>query len=264
MDERLGIVGSGAIAGGLAATAATAGEVILIARSERSAERARGGLEKLCGRLEGARADRVTVATELDALGDATFVVEAVVEDMEVKRELLGRLGALVGEDAVLATTTSSLSVSELARASGREDRFAGLHVFNPVPRMELIELVFPEEASERTRARTRSLTEALGKHGVEVPDLPGFVVNRLLFPYLFAAVDLLEETGLEPEALDACMVKGAGHPLGPLALLDLVGLDVAQAIGETIGVRVPPGIRDRVIRGQTGRKSGGGFYGVA
>lgn len=264
MDEQLGIVGSGAIACGLAATASTAGPVALVARSESSADRARANLEKLCGRIEAARADRVIVATELDALSDATFVVEAIVEDVEAKRGLLGRLGALAGENAVLATTTSSLSVAELARASGREDRFAGLHVFNPVPRMELIELVFPEEASERTRARTRSLAEALGKQGVEVPDLPGFVVNRLLFPYLFAAVELLEETGLEPEALDACMVKGAGHPLGPLALLDLVGLDVAQAIGEAIGAEVPAGVRDRVARGQTGRKSGGGFYEVA
>jgi len=263
VDEQLGIVGSGTIACGLAATASTAGEVIVVARSETSADRARASLEKLCGRIEEARADRVTVVTGLDALGDATFVVEAVVEDMEAKRELLGRLGALAGEETVLATTTSSLSVGELARASGREDRFAGLHVFNPVPRMELIELVFPEGASEQTRARTRALSDALGKQGVEVPDLPGFVVNRLLFPYLFAAVELLEETGLEPEALDACMVKGAGHPLGPLALLDLVGLDVAQAIGETIGVRVPPGIRDRVARGETGRKSGRGFYEV-
>jgi len=263
VEERLGIVGSGAIACGLAATAATAGEVILVARSEGSADRARAGLEKLCGRLEGARADRVGVATDLGALADATFVVEAVVEEMEAKRELLGRLGALAGHETVLATTTSSLSVSELARASGREDRFAGLHVFNPVPRMELIELVFPQAASEATRARTRALSQALGKQGVEVPDLPGFVVNRLLFPYLFAAVELLEQTGLEPEALDACMVKGAGHPLGPLALLDLVGLDVAQAIGEAIGAEVPAGIRDRVARGETGRKSGRGFYAV-
>ncbi len=261
MDERLGIVGSGAIACGLAVTAATAGEVVLVARSEGSADRARARIEKLCGRLEAARADRVAVATELDALADATFVVEAVVEQMGAKRELLARLGALAGDGSVLATTTSSLSVSELARASGREDRFAGLHVFNPVPRMELIELVFPDAASEDTRARTRALSEALGKHGVEVPDLPGFVVNRLLFPYLFAAVELLEQTGLEPEALDACMVKGAGHPMGPLALLDLVGLDVAQAIGEAIGAEVPAGIRDRVARGETGRKSGKGFH---
>lgn len=261
MNERIAIAGSGAIACGLATTASPEGEVLLLARSEASADRARTSIEKLCGRLEGASADTVTVTTDMAALGDATVVVEAIAEDPTAKSTLLRQIGAVVGDDTLLATTTSSLSVEELAAASGRPDRFAGLHVFNPVPRMDLVELAFPRAATERTRERAHALCEALGKTAVEVPDVPGFVVNRLLFPYLFSAVRLLEETGLEPEAIDACMMMGAGHPMGPLALLDLVGLDVSQAIGEAIGADVPAGVRDRVQRGELGRKTGRGFH---
>jgi len=139
-----------------------------------------------------------------------------------------------------IATTTSSLSVEALAAASGRPERFAGLHVFNPVAKMKLVELAFPLAASEDTRARARAICDALGKTAVEVPDVPGFVVNRLLFPYLFSAVELMTETGRRADDVDACMTLGAGHPMGPLALLDLVGLDVAQAIGDEIGADVP------------------------
>ena len=147
----------------------------------------------------------------------------------------------MLADDAVLATTTSSLSVAELAEASGRPDRFGALHVFNPVDRMKLVELAFPDEATDETRAApARRSASELGKTAVEVPDAPGFVVNRLLFPYLFDAVGLLERNGLEPEAIDTCMKLGAGHPMGPLALLDFVGLDVSAAIGESIGAEVP------------------------
>jgi 3-hydroxyacyl-CoA dehydrogenase len=190
-----------------------------------------------------------------------SFVVEAIVEDPGAKRELMGELGSTLGEEAILATTTSSLSISELAEASGRPDRFVGLHVFNPVPKMELVELAFPQAATEQTRERARALCEALGKTAVEVPDTAGFVVNRLLFPYLFEAVRLMERTGLEPEAIDTCMKLGAGHPLGPLALLDLVGLDVSAAIGRTIGADVPERIERMIAEGALGRKAGRGFY---
>jgi len=184
-----------------------------------------------------------------------------VAEDLVAKGTVLAQLGASAPPDAVLATTTSSLSVTELARASGQPERFAGLHVFNPVPKMKLVELAFPAEASAETRARARALCEQLGKTAVEVPDMPGFVVNRLLFPFLFSAVALLEESGLEPEALDSCLTLGAGHPLGPLRLLDLVGLDVAQAIGEAIGTPVPERLRALVAEGALGRKARRGFF---
>src|SRR5690242_9490634 len=202
MDERLGIAGSGTIACGLAATAARCCDVLLWARSEDSASRARAAIEKACGRLEDTDPARVEVVTDLAALDSATFLVEAVIEHHGSKAEVLADLGELAphtGSDAVLATTTSSLSIAELAQASGHPERFAGLHVFNPVPRMKLVELAFPAAASPETRARAFALCEALGKTPIEVPDIPGFVVNRLLFPYLFSAVELLVRTGMEP-----------------------------------------------------------------
>ena len=263
MNERLGIAGSGAIACGLAATAARhSDDVLLWARSEESAERARGTVEKVCGRLSGeVQAKHVRVVTDLAELEAATYVVEAIAEDLDAKSALLARLGEHAAPEAVIATTTSSLSVEALAPASGRPERFAGLHVFNPVPKMKLVEVILPDAASEDTRDRTLALCEALGKTAVLMPDSPGFVVNRLLFPFLFSAVDLMESSGLEPEAVDVCMKLGAGHPMGPLELLDFVGLDVAQAIGEEIGVTVPERIRALVEEGATGRKAGRGLY---
>jgi 3-hydroxybutyryl-CoA dehydrogenase len=262
MDERIGIAGSGAIACGLAAAAARHGEVVLWARSDGSAQRARSQVESICGRLTGAvNAGQVRVETDLAALGQATAVVEAVAEDEAVKAGLLSDLGRVTGDGALLATTTSSLSIERLAQASGVAERFVGLHVFHPVPKMKLIELAFPAAASEATRARARGLCDALGKTAVEVPDVPGFIVNRLLFPYLFSAVALLDETAMRPEDVDECMMLGAGHPMGPLALLDYVGLDVAVAIGEAIGADVPPRLRALVADGALGRKTGRGLY---
>jgi 3-hydroxyacyl-CoA dehydrogenase len=201
------------------------------------------------------------VTTDLAALGDATFVVEAVAEDVALKRELLARLDEVAADDAVLSTTTSSLSVSDLAAASGRPERFVGLHVFNPVPRMKLVELAFPAEASAETRGRTAALCAALDKEPVDVPDLAGFVVNRLLFPYLFSAVDFMEQTGLAPASIDTCMQLGAAHPMGPIALLDYIGLDVSVAIGDAIAANVPQRLRDLCAEGALGRKSGRGLY---
>ena len=266
MTERLGIAGSGAIACGLAATAARhADDVILWARSEASADRARATVEKVCGRLSGAvQATHVRVVTDLAELAAASYVVEAIAEVHDAKAALVADLARHVAEDAIMATTTSSLSVGALAAGSGRADRFAGLHVFNPVPKMKLVEVVFPEAATADTRARTLALCEELGKVAVEVPDTAGFVVNRLLFPFLFSAVELLDSSGLRPEAVDECMKLGASHPMGPLELLDFVGLDVAQAIGDEIGVAVPDRIRGLVAEGATGRKAGRGLYDYA
>jgi 3-hydroxybutyryl-CoA dehydrogenase len=260
--KRLAVAGSGAIACGLAATAAHHGPVLLLARSESSADRARATVEKTLSRL-GAEVDpdHVEIVTEPEALSEATFAVEAVVEDLEIKSRLLGELDTILGPEAILASTTSSLSVAALAAASGRPERFLGLHVFNPVTKMKLVELVFPSEASQETRERAMKLCETFEKTPVEVPDIPGFVVNRLLFPYLFSAVRLLEETGMEAADVDTCMKLGAGHPMGPLALLDLVGLDISAAIGETIGEPVPPRVQELIGEGALGRKSGRGLH---
>jgi 3-hydroxybutyryl-CoA dehydrogenase len=261
VPERLGIAGSGAIACGLAAVAAQRGEVVVWARSDGSAEKADRRLRTLCEKA-GARVNgSVRVTCDGAELADASFVVEAIVEDPAAKCQLIRELSGHLAVDTILATTTSSLSIAELADASGRPDRFVGLHVFNPVPKMELVELAFPPAASEQTRQRARALCEALGKTAVEVPDTAGFVVNRLLFPYLFEAVRLMERTGLQPQAIDTCMRLGAGHPLGPLALLDLVGLDVSAAIGRTIGAEVPERIERMIAAGALGRKAGRGFY---
>lgn len=261
MAEKLGIAGSGTIATGLAAVGSITGEVILWARSEASQQRAQAAIEKAASRLEGADVSRVTVTTNQDDLGAATYLVEAVSEDYDVKTPLLQKLAELAGPDAILSTTTSSLSIEKLAELSGLGSRFVGLHVFNPVPLMKLVEVIFPAEATDATKDRTRALVEALGKTGVEVPDTPGFVVNRLLFPYLFDAVKLMQETGLDAKSIDTCMKLGAGHPMGPLALLDLVGLDVSKAIGEMISTEIPPLVDEKISAGELGRKTGSGMY---
>ena len=178
-----------------------------------------------------------------------------------MKGDILRRLGEVLTPEAVIATTTSSLSVAELAAASGRPERFGALHVFNPVEKMKLVELSFPEEATDASRGALRELCERLDKTAVEVPDAAGFVVNRLLFPYLFDAVRMLERNSIEPEAIDTCMKLGAGHPMGPLALLDFIGLDVAAAIGDSIGADVPARVRELIEQGKLGRKAGAGFY---
>jgi 3-hydroxyacyl-CoA dehydrogenase len=251
LPERLAIAGGGAVACGLARLAAkVGGDVAMLARSPESAERIRAVVP-----------GEVRVETDPEALREATFVVEAVIEHLPPKAAVYERLAPVLCEDAIVASSTSSLSIEELAAASGRPHRFAGFHVFHPVERMELVELAFPEEAAEDTRTRVVAVAEALGKTAVEVPCTPGFVVNRLLFPYLFDAVRLLERSGMEPTELDRCMKLGAGHPMGPLALLDFVGLDVALAIGEELGLDVPERLRELADAGRLGRKAGAGFY---
>jgi 3-hydroxybutyryl-CoA dehydrogenase len=250
MAEPLGIAGSGAIACGLARAASGSYDVVLWARSNGSADRA-------CDAVE----DAARVVTDLADLAACPIVVEAIAEETPAKQALYRQLGEVLSEHALIATTTSSLSVAALAAASGRPERFAAVHVFNPVEKMKLVELSFPDQASVETRRRVHALCDALGKTAVEVPDRAGFVVNRLLFPYLFDAVRLLERDGLEPEVVDTCMQLGVGHPMGPLAVLDFVGLDVAAAIGESIGAEVPNRVREMIAEGRLGRKSGAGFY---
>jgi 3-hydroxybutyryl-CoA dehydrogenase len=247
MNERLGIAGCGAIGSGLARAAAPHGEVVVWARSAESADRA-------------ASETGVPVVTDLAELARCTLVVEAVAEDRSVKQELLSQLGSVLAPNAVIASTTSSLGVDELAAWTRRPHHFGVMHVFNPVEKMKLVELAYPDGASYDARSRLRALCGTLGKTAVEVPAVPGFVVNRLLFPYLFAAVRMME-LGLDPKAIDTCMKLGAGHPMGPMALLDFVGLDVAAAIGDEIGAEVPQHLLDLVEAGQLGRKTGRGFY---
>jgi 3-hydroxybutyryl-CoA dehydrogenase len=266
VPETVAIAGSGTIASGLAASAARQGDVLLWARSEASAERAERSVASHCEKIAELNgcARRVRVVTEIEALADASFLIEAVSEEVDCKASVLAQLGAMTGPEEILATTTSSLSIAELAEVSGHPDRFLGLHVFNPVPRMALVELVFAPATRAELRGRARALCHGLGKTVVEVPDIPGFVVNRLLFPYLFDAVRLMERTGLSAEEVDRCMTLGAGMPMGPLALLDFVGLDISAAIGEAIEAEVPPTLSALVRTGALGRKSGRGLHDYA
>ena len=254
------------IACGIAACASALGDVRLWARSDVSAWRAEERAEAECAKVEGAFPRRIRVTTSIEDLAGCDLIVESVKEDLEVKVELLRALGD--AGDADLATTTSSLPLRELGERSGHPERVFGLHVFNPVQRMELVELCLPDGIREGVGERAAAWCRALGKTPIEVPDQPGFVANRLLFPYLFDAVRLLERTGMDPADVDSCMQLGAGHPMGPLRLLDFIGLDVAAAIGESLFAdageeryRAPGMIEELIGEGKLGRKSGGGFF---
>jgi 3-hydroxybutyryl-CoA dehydrogenase len=264
---RPAIAGSGTIATGLAACASLASRVLLLARSDASAWRAEEQAQKLASKLDGADAGRIKVTTDVADLSDCDLIVEAVVEELGPKADLLKTTGDQA-EEADLATTTSSLPLDEVGSQSGHPGRVFGLHPFNPVVKMDLVELCLPDAAAEEIRPRARAWCEAMGKTVVEVPNEPGFVVNRLLFPYLFDAVRLMEQTGMQAEDVDSCMTLGANYPMGPLALLDLVGIDVAVAIGEALYAdstedhHRPPGrLIALVDEGKLGRKAGAGFY---
>ena len=262
MSKRLAIAGSGAIACGLAATAAHHGPVLLLARSDSSAERARATVEKTLDKL-GAEVDpeHIQIVTDPQELAPATYVVEAVVEDHDIKARLHAetrrdhRCGCDPRDHHLVAVRTAARRRQRAARSLPRAARVQPRHQ-DATDRAGL-----PAAASAETRARTLAMCEDFEKTPVEVPDIPGFVVNRLLFPYLFSAVRLLEETGMDPEDIDTCMRLGAGHPMGPLALLDLVGLDVSAAIGETIGEPVPARVQELISEGALGRKSGRGLH---
>jgi 3-hydroxybutyryl-CoA dehydrogenase len=265
--ERPGIAGSGTIACGLAACASVASQTLLLARSDASAWKAEEQAHSLCAKVDGADPKRIKVTTQAADLASCDAVIEAIVEELQPKIELLAAVGEAAG-GADLATTTSSLSLEEIASGAGHPERTFGLHPFNPVVRMDLIELCIPEAASDEIGPRARNWCESIGKTVVEVPDEPGFVVNRLLFPYLFDAVRLMEQTGMKAEDVDRCMTLGANYPMGPLALLDLVGIDVAVAIGEALYAdsqdehHRPPGhLMSLIDQGKLGRKSGAGFY---
>jgi 3-hydroxybutyryl-CoA dehydrogenase len=265
--ERPAIAGSGTIACGLAACSSVAFDTLLLARSDASAWRAEEQAHKLCSKVEGGDAKRVKVTTDAGDLSSSDLIIEAVVEEIEPKAAVLKAVGD-AAPDADLATTTSSLPLDDVGSGGGHPERTFSLHPFNPVVKMELIELCIPDAARDEIAPRARAWCESIGKTVVEVPNEPGFVVNRLLFPYLFDAVRLMEETGMGAEDVDRCMTLGANYPMGPLALLDLIGADVAVAIGDALYAdsgqehHRPPGrLMALVDQGKLGRKSGAGFY---
>jgi 3-hydroxybutyryl-CoA dehydrogenase len=277
--KRVGIVGSGIMGSGIAEVAAKAGhEVVLRSRQQATAERMVTSLEKSLakqverGKLEEADAtatlSRVTATSDLADLKDCDLVIESIVEDLPAKRHLFNELDRIVQESAILATNTSTLPVIELAMETGRPERVCGVHFFNPAPAMALVEIVRPLTASDETIAEARAFAEACGKSPVEVKDQAGFIVNALLFPYLNNAVRLLEGGVASKDDIDSAMKGGCNFPMGPLALLDLVGLDTSLAILDALydEFRDPnyspvPLLRRMVSAELLGRKSGKGFY---
>jgi 3-hydroxybutyryl-CoA dehydrogenase len=277
--QKVGVLGSGIMGSGIAEVAAATGATVIVrSRSQATADAMLTTMQKSLtkqvekGKRDQSEADailsRVTATTHLTELADCDFVIESVIEDLAVKRALFNELGGVINPEAVLATNTSTLSVIELAMETSRPDRVCGLHFFNPASVMSLVEVVRPICASDETMAAVTEFVLACGKEPVNVKDQAGFVVNALLFPYLNNAVRLLEQGVATKEGIDIAMKGGCGFPMGPFALLDLVGLDTSVAILDALFAEFAepnfsprPLLRRMVSAGQLGRKSGTGFY---
>jgi 3-hydroxybutyryl-CoA dehydrogenase len=277
--KRVGIVGSGIMGSGVAEVAAKTGhEVVLRSRRQETADAMLASLEKSLGKQverekitaedRDAALGRVTATSELAALKDCDLVLESIVEDLHAKKELFNELDRVVQDSAILATNTSTLSVIDLAMETGRPERVCGIHFFNPAPAMKLVEVIRPLTASDETIADALAFAQACGKTPVTVKDEAGFIVNALLFPYLNNAVKMLERGIATREDIDAAMQGGCNFPMGPLALLDLVGLDTSVAILDALyeeykdpNYATAPLLRRMLSAQQLGRKSGQGFY---
>jgi 3-hydroxybutyryl-CoA dehydrogenase len=280
--QRVAVVGAGTMGNGIAQTFATAGaEVVLIDVLEPALKKGLGAIEKSLGKfaekgkLTAADAQaafaRVKPSTTLQDAKAAELVVEAVVEKLEVKRKVFAELDALTPAGAILATNTSSISITEIGAATKRADKVIGMHFMNPVPLMALVEIIRGQETSDATTQRVVAASKAIGKTPVEANDYPGFVSNRVLMPMINEAVFCLMEGVATKEAIDTVMKLGMNHPMGPLALADLIGLDVCLDILEVLHrglgddkYRACPLLRRMVAAGRFGKKVGKGFYDYA
>ena len=277
--KRVGILGSGIMGSGIAEVAAKTGhEVVLRSRKQETADAMVASLTKSLakqverGKLTEEDRDavlgRVTATDHIGAVADCDLVIESVVEDMDVKKALFAELDGICKDSAIIATNTSTLSVIDMAVATSRPDKVVGVHFFNPAPMMSLVEIVRPLTASDETVAEVTAFATACGKDPVEVKDRAGFIVNALLFPYLNNAVRMLENGTASRDDIDTAMKGGCNFPMGPLALLDLVGLDTSLSILDALyeefrdpNYAAVPALRRMVTAGQLGRKSGLGFY---
>ena len=267
------VVGAGQMGGGIAQVVAASGRSVslhdsLPGAAERALETMRGSLAKLAEK-GGPDPDEVLGRVEIvDDLVAGELLIEAVVENIEVKKDIFHRADALFPPDAVLASNTSSIPIAGLAAATGRPDKVIGLHFFNPVPVLRLVEVVRTDETSNETTQAILELARDLGKEPAEARDFPGFVSNRILMPFINEAVYALMEGVAEAEAIDTIAKLGFAHPLGPLALADLIGLDTCVAIMDVLRDGLGdekyapcPLLREHVAAGRLGRKSGRGFY---
>ena len=279
MIRRVGVVGCGLMGSGIVETVARGGYGVVV--HELTPELLRRGLERLeasmqravdRGKLDAAARDatraRIRGTTSLADLADADLVIEAVIERMDEKKKVLGDLDRLIPSGVLLASNTSSLSITEMAAATGRPDRVAGMHFMNPVPVMPLVELVRGLATSDEAMQTARTFAESLGKRVVVAKDSPGFIVNRLLVPYLLDAARVLEQGLATKEDIDTAVTLGLNHPMGPFTLLDFVGIDTTYYIAEAMFQETkdprwapPVLLKQMVTAGWWGRKSGRGFY---
>ena len=277
--RKVGVVGLGTMGAGIAQVSVQSGfETVGREVNDELASRGRATVERYLsravekGRMSAHERDtalgRLTLTTELADLADCDLVIEAVLEELDLKRQVFSELDRVTSADAVLATNTSALSVAEIAEAVERPERVVGMHFFNPAPVLPLVEVVRAPGSSEEAVDAAYAWAERAGKQPVRCNDTPGFIVNRILIPLLNDCVRVLDEAGVEPEQMDKAMTNGAGWPLGPCALIDLIGIDVhvhaSEALHDKLGDprMAPP---DRLVRmqgeGTLGRKSGRGFY---
>lgn len=279
MMKTIGIIGAGTMGSGIAQILALKGYQVLlndvtedfvekgISRVEKNLDRS-VAKERLSAEERDQAMARIQSTLGLEDMANADLVIEAAAEKMEIKDDIFKALEKICREDTILATNTSSLSINSLAQKLNRPERFVGMHFFNPVPVMKLVEVVKGEKTASEVIKTIRDLAQELGKSPVEVVDSPGFIVNRLLVPMINEAAILYGEGVATAEAIDKGMELGANHPIGPLALADLVGLDVCLAIMESLHeslgeekYRPAPSLREKVEEGQLGRKTKQGFY---
>ena len=277
--RRVGVVGLGTMGAGIAQVSVQAGfETVGREIDDELAARARATIEHYLGRAvekgrmtpedRDATLSRLTTTTDLADLADCDLVIEAVLEELDLKREVFAELDRVTRADAVLATNTSALSVRELAEATSRPERVVGMHFFNPAPLLPLVEIIRAPRSSDDAVRAAYSWAERAGKQPVTCNDTPGFIVNRILIPLLNDCVRVLDEAGVTPEDLDRAMVNGAGWPMGPCALVDLVGIDVHVHASEALYEKLreermapPQRLVEMQEQGRLGRKTGGGFF---